>query len=82
MRQPTEREQFFLDRVGKVVYRNDNGCPCKMCQSGFLYGILINDRLAALYLYDTECEYNAEGNPLRYFDTKEEATEFSVNQEK
>lgn len=81
-RELTEREQFFRDRVGKRIYRNDNGCPCPICVSVLEKGLIVTDEYHADYLYDTESEYSGEGHPLRYFDTKEEATEFSVQQEK
>jgi len=84
MKQPrelSEREKWFRQRIGKVIYRNDNGCSCPACQDALKNGLVVNDEMHANYLYENECEYTAEGHPLRYFDTKEEAMEFSVQQQ-
>lgn len=70
------RKQWFLDRVGKTVYRNDNGCTCFACQRVLQNGILIDDKGQANYLCDIENVFNAEGIRLRYFDTQEEVAEF------
>lgn len=82
MREISERQQWFRDRIGTRLFRNDNGCSCGICQAIYKNGLIIEDQLQADYCYDTETEYTAEGNPLRYFETKEEATEFSIQQEK
>lgn len=79
-RELTEREQFFRDRVGKRIYRNDNGCPCNVCEDVLKNGLVVTDIFHADYLFDTEIDYAMEQVPLRYFDTKEEAMEFSVQQ--
>ncbi len=64
-----ERLQFFLDRIGKTLFRNDNGCSCDICALILEKGIYIHDAFQAEYCYDTECDYNRDGTPLRYFDT-------------
>lgn len=81
-REISEREQWFLHHIGKTLFRNDNGCPCPVCQSVVQNGLIVNDESHARYIYDNECDYNDERNPLKYFDTKEAATEFSIQQEK
>ena len=81
-RELSEREQWFRNRVGFRVFRNDNGCSCPICQDAFKNGLIIADFNHADYLYDCEADYAGEQIPLRYFDTKEEATEFSVQQQK
>lgn len=78
----SERELWFRSKVGKILFRNHNGCHCPICEDTVKNGVLVNDENHADYLYDTEVDYNIDGFPLRYFDTKEEATEFSVQQEK
>lgn len=83
MRRPyTEREQWFIDRIGKVVYRNDTKCndgECKICLHVFEHGLLIDDLMHALYVAEIEYLYNADGFPLLYADTKEEIVEFLKN---
>lgn len=78
----SERELWFRSKVGARLFRNHNGCNCPSCEDTVKNGVLVYDESQADYLYDTEVDYNLGGFPLRYFDTKEEATEFSVQQEK
>ena len=71
-----EREQWFIDRIGKRVYRNETSCDCEKCKTIYANGLIIDSPMHAGYLYDCESIYTAEGSPLRYFDTKEESIEF------
>jgi hypothetical protein len=70
-----EREQWFISRIGRTVYRN-NYCDCLICQQIYEDGIVIKDRNHATYCHETECELTADGSPTRYFDTREEMLEF------
>jgi len=72
----TAREQWFIDRIGKVVYRNRDGCTCPVCEEVYQHGLHITDEYHALYVAEIEAVYNIEGHPLKYFDTKNEVTEF------
>lgn len=77
-----DRKQWFIDRIGKRVYRNSTHCnndKCIPCKNVYKNGIVITDKQHATYLYDIECDYNREGKPLRYFDTLEEMLEFEKN---
>lgn len=69
-RERTAREQWFLDRIGKVVFRDDDGCPCAICKNAVEHGILINDEVHAMYLYEIESDYAMEGISLNYRDEK------------
>jgi hypothetical protein len=80
MRELSERQKWFRSKIGSRLFRNDNGCICEICQHIVQNGLIITDQMQADHCYDTETEYTAEGNPLRYFDTKDEATQFSVQQ--
>ncbi len=71
-----ERREWFLKHIGIILYRNDNGCHCAICEDTLHNGVMVGDEMHAIYLYDTETEYTGEGHPLRYFDTKEEVQEF------
>jgi hypothetical protein len=73
------REQWFLDRIGKRVFRNKTSCNCDICKDVYEKGLIISDEMHANYLYTCECEYTAEGSPLRYFDTIQERDEFERN---
>ncbi len=72
----TEREQWFRDRVGKVVYRNKTSCDCEICNSVYKNGLFIKDIFHAEYIAMCECDYNSECVPLYYFDTKKERNQY------
>jgi len=74
--QRTEREEWFLSKIGSVLFRNDDGCPCPVCKAVYDNGVRVDNRNIAIYLYDIECSYNADGDPLRYFDTIEERDDY------
>jgi hypothetical protein len=76
MKDYSEREKWFIDRIGKVVYRNKTSCTCSVCADVADNGLIIHDLAHALYLEEIEGMYNLEGHPLKYCDTKEEVTEF------
>jgi len=73
---PTKRKKWFLERIGKRVFRNSNECTCVACSHIYENGLIIANPDEAKYLHDIESDYTAEGHPLRYFDTKEEVIEF------
>jgi len=70
------RKQWFLDRIGKTVYRSKTTCDCDSCNTVVDVGLIIVDNFHATYLYDVEGSYQFDGFPLKYFDTKEEAIAF------
>lgn len=71
-----DRKQWFVDRIGKTVYRNKVSCDCKICDNAYEYGVFISDFVHADYLYCCESEYTIEGIPLKYFDTIIERDQF------
>lgn len=71
-----ERLKWFKERAGKILFRNSNGCTCGICKNVEENGLLVEDEMHATYLYDNECDYTAEGTPLRYFDSKIEVEEW------
>jgi hypothetical protein len=81
-RELTDRELWFRERIGKRIFRNDSGCHCSICEEVFKNGLIVTDTFRADYLYVCEADFAGEKVPLRYFDTKDEAMEFSVQQEK
>lgn len=66
------RKQWFLDRVGKVVYSR-NTCQCSMCLASEKQGKLIETDLKALRAYLSEF------NPPEFFDTYEELIKHKEN---
>lgn len=67
----TERKQWFINRIGKTVYRSVVTCDCKSCEGVYTDGITIGDEQHAIYLYDWECITSIDYPklPVRYFDT-------------
>lgn len=70
-----ERSKWFLDRIGKRVYRNHHDC-CEHCEEVYKNGLIIFGETHATYLHDIECKFTAEGTPTHYFDTREEMLEY------
>ena len=71
-----ERNQWFIDRIGKRIYRNKTSCPCCVCETNYKDGLIISDEKHADYIYCCECEYTAEGHKLKYFDTIKERDDY------
>jgi hypothetical protein len=67
------RLQFFIDHIGKPVFRQRNGCkgnkgkPCSICEHNYQNGLLIEDELHASYLVEIERELKCT-----YYDSREE----------
>lgn len=72
-RKLTEREQWFISRAGKRIFRNKTPCDCLMCGNVFKKGLILSNESHALYVAETEAMYQMEGERVKYFDTKEEA---------
>lgn len=79
MSKSNDRRKWFIDRIGKRVFRNDVSCQCEICQNISKLGLVINDYMQAEYLFDCEVEFTMEGVKLMYFDTMEEVNEFIKN---
>lgn len=78
----SERLQWFLDRIGKRVYRPATTCKCGICADVVENGLIIADVPHAEYLWDVEGEYQANGIAIKYFDTKEEAEQLKKTEKK
>jgi hypothetical protein len=50
-------KQWFIDRIGKRVYRDKNTCDCEMCNDVFENGLIIKNETHATYLYHIQNEY-------------------------
>lgn len=62
------RQQWFIDRIGKRVFRTKQTCKCETCEAIFNNGIVIEDRDHAIYLHDVENDLHL----TTYYETKEE----------
>lgn len=58
-----DERQWFHDRIGKAIFRTDNGCNCESCQQVMKSGITIQDEMHANYLCDSSTEMG-----IKYFD--------------
>ena len=67
-------KQWFLDRIGSVVFRDNNKCPCFSCRMSYRDGVLIRNVESAEHLYDL-----SKGLKHNYFDTKQERDNFVKN---
>lgn len=52
--------EWFLNRIGKRIYRNKLDCPCSECQREY---VDITDKQHAIYIYDNHNEMG-----IKYFD--------------
>lgn len=72
-----EREKWFLDRIGKTIFRNKGFCDCARCLLVYNNGLILKDASQARYSMAIEGESWSDGQiGIRYFDTKEEVLEF------
>ena len=69
-KQYLENRQWFIDRIGKRVFRTDTKC-CAVCAEIYKNGLVIHDETHASYLNDISAELG-----VRYFDTKQEVVEY------
>ena len=47
-------KEWFIDRIGKKVFRNSNGCNCDTCKRITNDGLVIFDGQHASYLHEME----------------------------
>ena len=57
--------EWYIDRIGKRVYRTKAKCDCIVCETIGEVGLIITDELHAQYLFDCQNELG-----LFYFDEK------------
>lgn len=58
-----KQKQWFIDRIGKRVYRAFGSCHCESCTHVAKNGLIISDSLHARYLNDISLETG-----IKYFD--------------
>ena len=47
-------KQWFINRIGKRIYRKNNICNCRICVHVHEEGLIIIDENHATYLYDCQ----------------------------
>ena len=53
-------EKWFLNRIGKRVFRDRTSCRCHTCEKNFKEGLIVGDEQHATYLFDCQCEMKIE----------------------
>ena len=59
---------WFIERIGKRIFRDKLSCDCEACREVEEHGLVIHDRIHAIYLHDIDCDYAAEGVYSNYRD--------------
>jgi hypothetical protein len=65
-----QNKDWFIKRVGKRVFRDDDGCSCQTCENVVKNGIVIMDEFHAKYMFDVQNDWMVEGTKLNYRDKK------------
>lgn len=55
--------KWFIDRIGKRVFRDKNFCDCKICLKVHKEGLIILDKTHAIYLHNIQ-----EETEIRYYE--------------
>lgn len=76
MKQVHLEEKWFIDKIGKIIWRNKLSYCCKQCAEVYKNGLKIHDKLHAEYVNEIYNVFNAEGTKVEYFATKKERDEF------
>ena len=63
-------KEWFIDRIGKKIYRDKTSCGCPSCRDIDDNWLIIFDKNHATYLYDVMCDYWYEWIELNYRDEK------------
>ena len=69
MYQP-KTKQWFIDRIGKRIYRDASTCACNTCKEVEENGLVIFDEQHAGYLADVDGEFGSDGYYMNYRDNK------------
>jgi len=66
----TKSLKWFLDRIGKRIWRDRGTCTCPVCEEVYKNGIIIRDEFHAKYLHMIEQDFAIEGVFLNYRDSQ------------
>ncbi len=61
-------KQWFLDRIGKRIYRDSQGFCCAVCGEVVARGLIVEDKQHAEYLEMIDHNFGAEGKFSNYRD--------------
>lgn len=51
MKKIIHREKWFIDRIGKRIYRDKSTCNCDTCRDVEINGLIVHDKEHAQYLH-------------------------------
>jgi len=63
-------KEWFIERIGKTIYRDKVGCNCKDCNINFEKGLIVVDEQHAEYLADIDGDFATDGQFMNYRDEK------------
>ncbi len=69
MKYKPKTQKWFTDRIGKRIYRDDQGCKCETCADVLKNGLIILGQEHAEHLYYTDSDFAYEGVESNYRDT-------------
>ena len=61
-----QTKQWFIDNIGKRIYRDKSNCKCIDCRDSEDNWFIIIDKTHAWYLYDIEQSYAIQWVFLNY----------------
>ena len=47
-------EKWFINRIGKRIYRDKCSCPCHTCIRNWKEGLIVHDEQHADYLFNSQ----------------------------
>lgn len=56
-------KKWFIERIGKRIYRDRTSCSCKHCEETYRNGLVITDENHAYYVFDCHNEMG-----IKYYD--------------
>lgn len=62
--------KWFKQRIGKIIYRDSDGCDCPTCERIVENGLKIHDEQHTEYVFDIQNEWAQKGIILNYRDEK------------
>lgn len=62
-------QKWFLNKIGKRIFRDKTSCPCPACEKVFEEGLIVNNATHADYLYMSQYDDILEKN-INYRDKK------------
>ena len=63
-----QTREWFMDRIGKRIFRDGHDCDCKSCISVSKNGTIIENETQADYMYHVQNDFKSEGLDLNYRD--------------